>query len=87
MFLQKKLLLAINPKNDVIIKARWGLNFLGVEIFPSGRRLNKRNWHRAQTRLNQTNISSYSGLIAQHSKRKRIKEFRWIVLEKIGEIE
>ncbi|MFH1255506.1 MAG: RNA-directed DNA polymerase [bacterium] len=84
-FLREKLRLEINPKNDIIIKARQGLKFLGVEIFPYGRRLKKRNWSRVKTKLTCQNISSYSGLIKQHSKEKRIKEFNWRILEKLNE--
>ena len=84
-FLREKLRLEINAKNDIIVKIRWGLNFLGVEIFPGGRRLNKRNWNRARARVNAQNISSYSGLVKQHSKNKKIKEFNWIILEKLSD--
>ncbi|MBU4257161.1 hypothetical protein KKC04_01995 [Patescibacteria group bacterium] len=83
-FLEEKLQLKINAKNDIIIKASWGLKFLGVEIFPTGRRLNEKNWNKAKMRLSRQNISSYSGLVKQHSKGKRIKEFDWIVLEKLN---
>jgi hypothetical protein len=58
---------------------------LGVWIFPNGRKLNRRNWYRAKDKLNRQNISSYSGLVKQHSKEKRIKEFNWIVLEKLNQ--
>ncbi len=83
-FLKEKLRLEINAKNDIIIKVRWGLKFLGVMIFPEGRKLNKRNWQRAKDRLNRKNIPSYHGLVKQHSKEKRIKEFNWVVLEKLN---
>lgn len=80
-FLREKLRLEINGKNDIIVKARQGLKFLGVWIYPQGRKLNKRNWSRARKRLKHNNISSYSGLVKQHSKEKRIKEFNWLILE------
>ena len=82
-FLVENLQLEINTKNDIIVKARRGLKFLGVEIFPKGRTLNKRNWQKARARLNLRNISSYSGLVKKHSTEKRIKEFNWIVLDKL----
>ena len=87
VFLQKKLGLEINNKNDIIIKTRWGLKFLGVWIYPKGRRLNKRNWCRIKAKLSYKNISSYSGLVKQHSKEKRLKEFNWQILEKLNEIQ
>lgn len=83
-FLKEKLRLEINAKNDIIVKARQGLKFLGVEIFPAGRRLNKRNWRQAKAKISHKNIVSYSGLIKQHCKEKRIKEFSWIILEKLN---
>jgi len=84
-FLKERLQLEINPKNDIIIKTKWGLKFLGVWIFPKGRKLNKRNWQRAKIKLNHRNVSCYAGLVKQHSKRKRIKEFNWIILEKLNQ--
>lgn len=85
-FLQERLRLEINAKHDIIIKTRRGLKFLGVEIFPKGRRLNKRNWQRAKTRLQPAHIPSYSGLVKKHSTEKRMKEFNWIALEKLNEM-
>jgi len=84
-FIKSELRLEINAKNDIIIKARWGLKFLGVMIFPEGRKLNKRNWQRAKDRLNRKNIPSYHGLVKQHSKEKRIKEFNWTILQKLSD--
>lgn len=40
-FLTNVIKLTINPKNDLIVKAKNGLKFLGVEIWPTGRRLKK----------------------------------------------
>jgi len=85
-FLKERLGLEINVKSDIMVKARWGLKFLGVEIFPKGVRLSKRNWRRAKSRLNLANVPSYSGLARRYSKGKRIKEFGWIVLEKLNAV-
>lgn len=83
-FLKERLRLEINAKSDIMLKIKQGIRFLGVEIFSKGRKLNKRNWRRAKSRLQLTNIPSYSGLVKKHSKEKRIKEFNWIVLEKLN---
>ncbi|MBT4433582.1 RNA-directed DNA polymerase [Candidatus Falkowbacteria bacterium] len=85
-FIKDKLQLEINVKNDIIVKTRHGLKFLGVEIFPKGRRLNKRSRKRIRDRLTLGNISSYSGLVKQHSKKKIVKELNWMVLDKINEL-
>ena len=85
-FLKEELRLEVNRKNDIIIKARRGLKFLGVEIFPSGRRLKERNWRRALERLDFNNIPSYKGLIDKHSNLKRRKYYNWVILKKYDEI-
>ena len=84
IFLTERLSLALNPKNDIIVPARMGLHFLGVDIFPTGRRLKKRNWHRAHVRLNSQNVSSYRGLIEKHENSKHTKLFDWYILQKLG---
>lgn len=82
-FLKDVLDLSVNPKSDIIIKAKEGIYFLGVEIYPSGRRLRKRNWHRASTRVNARNIGSYWGLISQHAPKRQQKQFDWILVEQV----
>lgn len=82
-FLRDSLGLAINHKNDIILPVKKGVYFLGVEIYPVGRRLKERCWKRAKERLSLKNIASYNGLIKQHSKEKIIKEFNWRILEKM----
>lgn len=82
-YIQENLKLNINKKNDILIKAHQGLKFLGVQIFPNGRKLMKRNLLRISRKLNLMNVPSYYGLIKQHNP-KKIKEFSWKVLEIIN---
>lgn len=79
-FLDDNLRLEINKRHDIIIKAKQGLKFLGVVIFPKGRKLNRRNSTRIKENLKLKNISSYNGLVKKHSQIKKIKEFNWIIL-------
>lgn len=81
-FLKTHLRLATHLKNDIIVKVRYGIHFLGVELFPSGRRLRKRAWMRARTRLNYGNSGSYHGLIIHHQSEKMRRIFDWHMLEK-----
>ncbi|MBU0981820.1 RNA-directed DNA polymerase [Patescibacteria group bacterium] len=81
-FLSNELKLSINPKNDQIVKVRHGLKFLGIEIWPSGRRLIMRNRKRIEERLNLRNISSYYGLIKQHEVHQMKKWFDWEILNR-----
>ena len=82
-FLAERLKLKLHSKNNVIIKAKYGLKFLGVELWPSGRRLSKRNKKRIATRLNPKNISSYYGVITKHDGPKMQKWFNWQLNELI----
>ncbi len=83
-FLKEKLGLEINAKNDIMVKARQGLKFLGDWIYPQGRKLSDKNWRRAKEKMSLKNISSYKGLIKQHCRGKRVREYNWIILEKLN---
>jgi RNA-directed DNA polymerase len=82
-FLSNSLKLTVNPKNDVLLKSKHGLKFLGVDIWPSGRKLNKRNKKRISSRLNLRNLPSYHGLTKQHGSKKSQKVFDWQIYELI----
>lgn len=85
LFLTTELCLALNRKHDIIVPVRAGLRFLGVHVYPTGRRLNKRNWSRATERLNHRTVASYRGLVRQHATAKRRKEFMWHILKSLNE--
>ena len=80
-FLTNNLDLELHSKNDIIVKSRWGLHFLGVDIFPKGRRLNGRNQSRIFEKINLKNVASYSGIVKKYGNHKLIKKFNWRVLE------
>lgn len=75
-FTANMLKLRINSKNDALFKARHGVNFLGVRIFPQSRKLSQRNIKRIDSRVCLNNLSSYWGLIKQHQP-WQLKEFNW----------
>ena len=81
-FADQKLNLTINSKNDIIVKTKHSIKFLGTEIFPNGRRLKMRNILRSRNRIDLTNASSYLGLAQQHHS-KILKELNWRILEKL----
>ncbi|MDP4038712.1 MAG: reverse transcriptase/maturase family protein [bacterium] len=84
-FLDTKLALKLNPKNNIIIPTGRGVHFLGLGIFPYGWRLNKRNLSRAKQRVNQKNVASYYGLVKAHSNYKRMREFQWHLFNKFND--
>lgn len=82
-FLEDKLKLRLNPKSDRILKAKWGLKYLGVVLWSSGRKLNKRNIRRSVEKLNNANVASYRGLVIKHGTYKLVRYFHWLIHEKI----
>lgn len=78
-FLSDTLKLTLHLKNNLIIKARHGLKFLGTELWPSGRRLSERNKVRIASRLNIKNTPSYHGVISKHGGEKMQKWLSWRV--------
>ncbi|MCK9185857.1 reverse transcriptase/maturase family protein [Candidatus Gracilibacteria bacterium] len=80
-FLKNELKLTVNTKSDKIIKPSHTLKFLGINLLPAGRILNKRSLSRATQKLNPSNISSYSGLIKKHCDEEYKKYFDWKILE------
>lgn len=83
-FLSYELKLKIHMKNNFIGKTKQGIKFLGVELWPSGRRLPNKIQIRIADRLTINNIPSYSGLISQHGCRKLQKWFNWKIIEIIN---
>lgn len=81
MFLRDALKLSMHRKNDIIVKARHGIHFLGVDIFPFGRRLRERMLRKIFRTLCPRNIGSYATLIRVHGKPKQMKELAWRGLE------
>jgi hypothetical protein len=87
IFLRECLGLSLHEKNNVIVRARHGLHFLGMRIYPTGRAFNKRNLARIKNRLTMRNIASYSGLVKKHMKPKHIKAFQWEIMEKLEHLD
>ena len=75
---ENRLSAEINHKNDIILPVKSGIHFLGVEIYTTGRRLKKRVWQNAQTKLAPNNVASYRGLIQQHYI-KKLPYFDWLI--------
>lgn len=84
-YLSDSLKLSINTQADIITKAKEGIHFLGVEIYPSGRRLSRRNWQKIITRLSLANYSSYSGLVKQNCSDNKKQIVNWLVLDLLDE--
>ena len=84
-YLKAEIRLDLHEKNDILVKSAWGIRFLGVRIFPNGRRLNRRNFMKTQQRLERRTAASYRGLVQQHMP-TYLKEFDWLLLERFEQL-
>lgn len=77
-FITNRLRLIMNPRVNSIYQVNHGIYFLGVRIYPNGRRLSGRNRQRTFHRLNNQNISSYRELVQKHDY-KKLSELDWVI--------
>lgn len=82
-FLARELSLSINPRVDTIKPARYGTSYLGVDLWPNGRRLDKDARNKMAANLSIRNISSYKSLAAHHQSIKKIRCFDWRVIKQL----
>lgn len=85
LFLEQELSLIVNPKIDLVSPARLRVSYLGVDIWPTGRRLQKSVLSRVNQRLTSQNVGSYKAHIVAHEKPKRQKELNWQLIKSAGE--
>ncbi|HRY91377.1 MAG TPA: reverse transcriptase/maturase family protein [Candidatus Gracilibacteria bacterium] len=78
VYIEDFLKLKINKSSNLIIKAGWGLKFMGCRVFTYGRRLNNRNWRRLMDKVNLKNTASYYGLIMKNEMLIRKKLWDWL---------
>ena len=80
-FLREELHLSLHLKNNVIMKVRHNIHFLGTDIFSTGRRLRRRMRHKIARELSAKNYSSYLALVRAHEKRSKVKKLLWRGME------
>ena len=79
-FLGEELFLTVNPKIDHVQPAYKGVGYLGVEIYPSGRRLQQSVRDRIRMKATSRNIASYHALVAVHEKHTKLKDIHWTMM-------
>ncbi len=82
-FIETELKLDLHSRNNLVVETKHGLKFLGVVLYPSGRKLSKRNQIRIKDRANLRNSGSYWGIISQHGTAEKVKNFQWDLLNLI----
>ena len=78
-FLNDELSLNVNPNVNFINPVRKGVSYLGVDLWSSGRRLDKDAQNKMKQNLNVRNVASYKALMVHHQSIKQIRRFDWII--------
>ena len=85
-FLEDYLSISVNEKHDRVQPANKRLRYLGVEIWPTGRRLQAPVRRRIQRKLALKNLPSYESLVFQHMPTRYRRRLQWQKLDIIDEV-
>jgi len=73
IYLDQQLHLSMNPKNDIILKPKKGLHFLGHKIYPNSPiSVDNYMMKKIDSNLNSRNIASYKALYIPERKKKTV---------------
>jgi len=75
-FLTNELGLTINPASTALQPTRHKLRYLGLELWPNGRRLNARMRSRIKQRLNLDTYESYGAVVRHHGTKRDLRRLR-----------
>lgn len=82
-FLYKELGLNLHKNINVIVPVSRGVNYLGVDLWTNGRRIDGEAGHKMRKNLSDRNIASYKSLVSKHQPTKHVVRFDWQMLEVI----
>lgn len=82
-FLSDELKLSPNPRHDYVQPAHKKLSYLGVDVWPNGRRLQRSVRRRIERSLSLGNLASYKALTDHHQPPRSQKQFLWQIVDKI----
>ncbi|HUC96111.1 MAG TPA: reverse transcriptase/maturase family protein [Candidatus Saccharimonadales bacterium] len=85
-FLISKLGLKANSNNTVLQPTNQKLRYLGVELWPKGRRLDTRMRFRIRKRLTADNYESYSAILSHHGTKRDIIRLRHDMIDYLDKI-
>ncbi len=80
-FLADYLCLEVNPRHDRVQSAGQRLDYLGVQLWPSGRRLAPTMQRRIARKLTLDNIASYEALLQHHMPARYHQRWQWEKLD------
>ena len=73
--------LKLSQKLDFIVPVYKGTTYLGIDLWPNGRRITKKTRGRISYKVKPENYSSYQAFIKQFSSQRHIKQFYWQTLD------
>lgn len=76
-FLDETLKLHLSQKLDILTPTRKGITYLGIDLWPNGKRITKATQARVHRKLKPDNFTSYDALVQQFSSKRSIKRFYW----------
>ena len=85
-FLHDELTLTVNSRHNRIQPAQHKLSYLGVELWPHGRRLQPAVRQRITGHVSMTNLASYQALVHQHQPARHHRRFAWQALDIIDDV-
>jgi len=77
MFLTDVLKLTLSPKLNMVQPVYKGITFLGVDMWPNGKRITGETRRRVEQKLSPINYPSYDALIRAFSNDHTVKKFYW----------
>ncbi len=80
-FLTNTLKLSISSNLNFISPVYRGTTYLGIDLWPDGKRITRTTLTRAYGKLRPINQASYESLIKQFSNRRALKRFHWRTLD------
>ncbi len=79
MFLSNELKLSLHKNINLITPVRKGVSYLGVDLWPNGRRIDDEAMAKMKKNLSLKNVSSYKSLTSKHESIKHIARFEWTI--------
>lgn len=80
-FLCQELGLSVHKDINVIAPVSKGVNYLGIDLWSSGRRIDSEALIKMKKKLSAKNILSYKSLTSKHGTTKKITPLNWIASE------
>ena len=84
-FLYQELGLNLHKNINVVIPVSKGVNYLGVDLWTNGRRIDSEARHKMDKNLNTHNVASYKSLVSKHQSAKHVTRFEWKISDIISE--